>query len=274
MGKRGWVGLLVLVLAASCSGKSDGNDDDGHATGGTEAGSTAAGSTGVTGGAVTTGGAGMTAGSGAAPTGGSGGTGAPGEGGATGTGGTAGTAAAGGAGTGGSGNVPGTGGSSAAGVGGVSGSAGCRPISGAGTGASCNCTWGSGGGDPLPGPLNCQSVPLQPSATLESSEIVLRVGWCGTCGRALCVQTGTATALQAEVEGTWATIEEQGLGTDSNCSDFTARLVPEDDEPTGDVRITGSFAGADQCHQSLVCPVNLTYTLTRSGDQVVVTPKR
>jgi hypothetical protein len=112
---------------------------------------------------------------------------------------------------------------------------------------------------------------LNTSATLEDSEIVLRVGWCGTCGRYLCFSTGTATSLEAQVDGTWASIDDQGLGTEPGCSDFTARLVPDDNESLGDVRVTGSFSGADQCHQALVCPVDITYTLTRSGAQVVVT---
>jgi hypothetical protein len=151
-----------------------------------------------------------------------------------------------------------------------------------GTGGT-NCTWANGGGDPSPGPLSCAtegadsgahgptfSLLDQVRATIEGSQIRLDFAYCGSCSSTnyLCVDRGGAENLHVAVEGSWATLVDQQPAS-STCSDLVVHLLPSSGVIEGDVRVTGSFYGADQCHQPVSCPLDDLFKISQGDGGVL-----
>jgi len=195
----------------------------------------------------------------------------------------AGSAAGGTVGSGGkAGGIAGTGGSSAGGTGGTGGdiAAGGRGgLNGAGTGGGGTggtCVWANGGGDPQPGPLRCSDHSVYAytglTATSDGDEIKLVFSGCDVCaGQWSCIDHGDLTALNVEVAGSWATVIGQGFAP--NCPVFTVHLRPASSTSEGQFHVTGSFSGADGCHQPVSCPIDEHFGLVRgtSGAFRIVT---
>jgi hypothetical protein len=201
--------------------------------------------------------------------------------GATGSGGTghAGAAGTGGVGTGGDiavggrggfntgtgGGIAGTGGSSAGGTG-QAGGVGTGGVGTGGVGTGGNCVWANGGGDPQPGPLACNGHSIYAytglTATSDGDEIKLVFSGCDVCaGQWSCIDHGDLTALNVEVAGSWATVVGQGFAP--NCPVFTVHLRPASSTSEGQFHVTGSFSGADGCHQPVSCPIDEQLALIR-----------
>jgi len=150
---------------------------------------------------------------------------------------------------------------SAAGAAGQSSDAGLDGAGGSAD-ASADCKpFGSGGGDPQPVPLDCnKNVPsvFQVSATVGASTVDVKVHWCGSC-EWNCSNYGHTTDLKLEPATSWA----QVTGIDTPCgTEMIVHLLPNPDISEGDLRLTGTFSGRNQCSEPVSCPIDSDYRVT------------
>jgi hypothetical protein len=126
----------------------------------------------------------------------------------------------------------------------------------------------------MPVPLACPDVEhlfFSPWAVFTSDAdggnlVEATFGWCGACG-GLCGARGAVTGLAIAPSTAWAEV----TGTRMPCgSDVVVQLKPTDGVTGGDLRVTGSIIGLDQCKNSITCPIDLTYHVVINGSTVSI----
>jgi len=165
------------------------------------------------------------------------------------------------------GNGGSAGAASSGGTGGSAGTSGAVGVGG--SGGSGGCVWPTTQGDPQPGPLTCGAdLPFGVAATIEGAQIKLVFKSCDPCsGDWACINFGHLTAVHVEVEGSWATVVDEGFA--SPCPVFTAHLLPASADSEGLIHVTGSFSGVDVCQEPLSCPIDKSFMFYRGSDGAV-----
>jgi hypothetical protein len=160
------------------------------------------------------------------------------------------------------------------------GSAGAGGTGGGGGTAGAKCFWGAAGIDPAPGPLSCDRTVryFQVDGKVEGAggaagagTVALSFQWCGCSATSACFDRGAVSTLSLAVPPELGTLEAFS-GVCSGFTHTTATIALASGATEGDVVLTGSISGQDQCHQPLTCPIDHTYHVAITGSGVEVTP--